>query len=106
LLPVFEQRLIGLRIGDKCRFEIAGSETRDLLTTDENHVLPRSDFPLEMKLEPGMVIAFETPSGAEAAGVVTEVSDLEVSVNFAHPLAGHDLVFEVEVLDIQPHPLI
>lgn len=102
LLAPFERRLIGLRVGDKRRFEIPGAETLGLPVNDEVTVLPRSDFPPEMKPVPGLVVSFETPAGAEAPGVVTGVSDHEVSVSFTHPLTGHDLVFEVEVLGLSP----
>lgn len=102
LLPAFEVRLLGLSPGDSRRFEIPCLEAYGPAETDNVHVLPRGDFPPEMKLEPGLVIAFDTPSGAEAPGVVTEVSEHEVTVDFAHPLAGHDLVLEVEILDVKP----
>lgn len=101
-LSAFEQRLIGLHTGDQRRFEIPCTETYGEHAGEDIHVLPRDDFPPDMKLEPGLVIAFETPSGAEAPGVVTEVAEHEVSVNFTHPLAGHDLVFEVEILAVNP----
>jgi FKBP-type peptidyl-prolyl cis-trans isomerase SlpA len=101
-LPAFEQRLIGLRSGDQRRFEIPCAEAYGEDAVEDIHVLSRSDFPSDMKLEPGLVVAFETPSGAEAPGVVTDVTEHEVSVNFTHPLAGHDLVFEVEILAVNP----
>jgi FKBP-type peptidyl-prolyl cis-trans isomerase SlpA len=101
-LPAFEERLIGLRAGDQRRFEIPCTEAYGEAASEDIHVLPRSDFSPDMKLESGLVVAFETPSGAEVPGIVTDVSDHEVSVNFTHPLAGHDLVFEVEILAVKP----
>jgi FKBP-type peptidyl-prolyl cis-trans isomerase SlpA len=62
--------------------------------------MPRSDFPIDMSLEPGIVVAFDLPSGDEVPGTVVEVSEHEVQVDFSHPLAGHDLVFEVEILEV------
>jgi FKBP-type peptidyl-prolyl cis-trans isomerase SlpA len=102
LLPAFECRLLGLEPGDQRRFEIPCLEVYGPAETDNIHVLPRGEFPPGMKLEPGLVVSFETPSGAEAPGVVREVTETEVRVDFAHPLAGHDLVFEVEILDVRP----
>lgn len=104
LLPAFECRLLGLEAGDTRRFEITCLEAYGPAETDNVHVLPRNEFPPDMKLEPGLVISFETPGGDEAPGVVREVSDNEVVVDFAHPLAGHDLVLEVEILEVKsPH---
>jgi FKBP-type peptidyl-prolyl cis-trans isomerase SlpA len=111
-LAAFEQRLIGLRVGDHHHFDIPCGEAYGETAGEDIHVLPRDDFPPDMMLEPGLVIAFETPSGAEAPGVVTEVTEHEVSVNFTHPLAGHDLAFVVEILAVKspdkeiPSPLM
>ncbi len=62
----------------------------------------RDEFPPEMGLEPGMVVGFTLPSGEEVAGTVLEVMEHEVTVDFSHPLAGRDLVWEVEILEVKP----
>ncbi len=102
LIPAFEHRLLGLRAGDKRRFEVPCMEAYGPSEVDNVHALPREEFPPEMKLESGLVIGFETPSGEEVPGTILEVSEKEVAVDFSHPLAGHDLVFEVEILDVKP----
>ncbi len=102
LLPAFEHRLLGLQAGDKRRFEIPCMEAYGPSEADNVHALPREEFPPDMKLEAGLVIGFETPSGEEVPGTILEVSEKDVSVDFSHPLAGHDLVFEVEILDVEP----
>ena len=61
-----------------------------------------NDFPKEMALEPGLVIGFQSPNGDETPGTITKIQDNVVTVDFSHPLAGYDLVFEVEVLDVKP----
>jgi len=101
LLPVFEDRLLGLAQGERRRFEIACMDAYGPIEEGNVHALPRADFEPEMNLEPGLVIGFETPSGEEIPGTILEVTDREVLVDFTHPLAGYDLVYEVEVLDVQ-----
>jgi len=64
--------------------------------------LPVTDFPADMALEPGLVIAFETPGGEEVAGIVKELLEDEVEIDFNHPLAGRQVVFRVQILDVEP----
>lgn len=100
-LPVLEDRLLGLCAGDKRHFEISAVEV-GLPETSESQVMPRDEFPPELTLEAGQVIGFSMPSGEEIPGTVLEVSEHEVTVDFTHPLAGHDLVWEVEILEVIP----
>ncbi len=102
LLPSFEDRLLGLEPGDEQRFEIPCLDAYGLYDTENSQVMPRTDFPPDMKLEPGLVVAFASPGDEEATGIVTAVAENEVTVNFSHPLAGHDLVFEVRILEVLP----
>ncbi len=102
MLPGLERRLLGLRAGTQARFEIPCLEAYGPAGEPQLQSLSREEFPPDIPLEPGIVVGFETPNGAEIPGTVIEVSDREVIVDFAHPLAGHDLVFEVEVLSVEP----
>lgn len=106
LFHVFEERLLGLQAGDVRRFEVPCMEAFGPSDPGNVHSLPREEFPAEMNVEPGLVIGFDLPSGHEVPGTVIEVAEREVRVDFNHPLAGQDLVFEVEVLSVLPpdHP--
>lgn len=105
LLPSFEDRLLGMSAGESERFEIPCLDGYGLHDEKNVQIIPRVDFATEMKLEPGLVVAFDSPDGDEVPGIVTAVAENEVTINFSHPLAGHDLVFEVEILDVQPPEL-
>ena len=100
-LPVLEDRLLGLKAGAARRFEIAAADV-GVSEAPAPQVMPRDEFPPELKLEAGQVIGFTLPSGEEIPGTVLEVSEYEVTVDFSHPLAGRDLVWEVEILEVVP----
>lgn len=100
--PGLERMLHGLKAGERCRLAIAPGQAFPLSDPSNVHQLPRSDFPSEMRLTPGMLLAFTLPSGEEVPGQVQAVSEAEVTVNFNHPLAGHQLILEVEVLEVRP----
>lgn len=95
-----ERCLLGLRAGERRRFELA--PLAEFGSSGEANLqrLPRDEF--RGTPAPGAVIGFTTPSGEELPGTVVEVTDAQVVVDFAHPLAGHALVFEVEILEVGP----
>lgn len=62
--------------------------------------LARDDFG-EAPAVVGSLMAFHLPSGEEVEGVVTQLWDEEIEVDFNHPYAGRDLYFEIDILAIQ-----
>ena len=101
LIEFLEQRLLGLAVGDQRHFTIAATENGMPKDPEMVQVLARSDFPMEMTLEPGQLLGFKTTDDGEIPGRILSVSATEVSVDFSHPLAGRDLVFVVEILAIE-----
>ena len=63
--------------------------------------LPKEDFPEDIPPEPGNVIMFTVPSGDEIPGIVIEDLGDKVKMDFNHPLAGHDLDFDFEIIDVK-----
>lgn len=104
VIPGLEKHLLGLEPGDKGRFEVPCEEAYGPAQEDSELIqhFTAEDFPEEMKLEPGLVIGFQSPNGDETPGTITQIEDNIITVDFSHPLAGYDLVFEVEILDVQP----
>lgn len=97
-----EMALLGMRAGAHETVRIGPELSGFGARSDEAiQTLPRSDFPAEMELEPGLIIAFETPTGDEVPGAVRAVGDDTVTVDLNHPLAGHELTFEVEILQVR-----
>ena len=47
-----------------------------------------------------MIIGFSAPSGEEIPGAIMEIKDDEVKVDFNHPLAGENLTFDVELVQV------
>ncbi len=96
-----EMALLGMGPGDHETVRIGPELSGFGERSDEAvQTLPRSDFPADMALAPGVVIAFETPGGEELPGLVRAVSPDTVTVDLNHPLAGHELTFEVEIRQV------
>ena len=101
LLPGFEKPVIGLEIGDRQSFRIPQSEGFGEVNPQNIHIFKRSKFSTDMTLAEGVVVSFADPSGAERPGTITRLDDEEVEVDFNHPLAGRELTFTVEILDVE-----
>jgi FKBP-type peptidyl-prolyl cis-trans isomerase SlpA len=102
LVHGLELALYGLRPGDTQRLELYPEQAFGLRDPEKIHRLPRAQFSPDMALEPGLIIGFTTAGGEEIPGAVLSLTDDEVEVDFNHPMAGHTVVFEVEILDVVP----
>ena len=95
-----EQCLAGAAPGGAYAFELDAAQAFGERREELLQALPRASFPGDMALEEGAVIEFSTAEGGRHAGLVRELHDHEVLVDFNHPLAGRRLRFEVEVLAV------
>ena len=105
LVRGLELGLYGLRPGDTQRLVLYPEQAFGLRDPDKIHRMPRADFDDDMVLEPGVIIGFETPDGEEIPGMVSAVGDESIEVDFNHPLAGHTVIFNVEIIDVIPAEL-
>ncbi len=96
-----EKYLIGLAAGEQRHFDIPAGEVHGPADPSAQHVFDRADFPEDMALAPGMVMGFALPSGEEVPGLILAVDDASVQVDFSHPLAEHDLSFDVTILSVE-----
>lgn len=102
LIEGLELMLYGLKVGDKQCLSIEPQDAFGFSDIENIHTLPRETFADDLPTEPGTVIEFETPSGEKLPGTIEAVKDDEIVVDFNHPLAGHTIVFDVEILEIKP----
>lgn len=102
LVELLETRLFGMVAGEHRHVELSALETQGLAASQPVERLARADFPPQMEIQVGQVIGFVLPNGQEVPGRVFEITDTEVAVDFSHPLAGHDLVFDVEIISVEP----
>lgn len=102
LLPGYEKALFGLRSGDHSRFDMKPEDGFGQHNPSNIQRLPRKDFDMGLDLEPGLVLSFADANRAELPGVIVELDDETVTVDFNHPLAGRDITFEVTILAVEP----
>ncbi len=100
LLPGFEQVLMGLCAGDEGEFPISPEQGFGQRNPNNMQDIPRASFDADMELEEGLMVSFADAQQAELPGVIAELTDDVVKVDFNHPLAGRDLVFAVKIIAV------
>ncbi len=100
--PNLEAVLPGLAEGEEVRFLISAQEAFGMRDTNAIQTLPLSEFPADQPPLADQIISFTLPSGQEVPGhiIAVDTATESVTVDFNHPLAGHNIVLEVEILEI------
>lgn len=100
LSPAFEAQLVTLAEGDKHSFTLEAIDAFGESNPDAIHYLDRSRFPADMSLEAGVIVSFAGPGGSEIPGIVRDVAGDSITVDLNHPLAGHKITFELDVVKV------
>lgn len=100
LLPGFESPLMGLVDGDEREFSILPENAFGQHNPQNVQAVERDNFE-DGELELGTMFSFQNGDG-ELPGVVVEVQDNEVMVDFNHPLAGQIILFTVKIISVTP----
>jgi len=96
-----EKAIIGLNENDTISVTISPDQGFGYADENNQHAIPLEDFPANLKPEPGQIIAFDGPNDEEMPGTILEIKNKEVIVDFSHPLAGHTLIFNAEIIKIE-----
>ena len=108
MLPGFERKLVGLCPGVRRSFIIPAKDAFGLAKPDNIQRHPKSMLGKINEHEddfiPGLVIGFKDTQGQEVSGVIKEIDAAQVVIDFNHPLAGKDVVFDIEIIDVQAAP--
>ena len=106
MLEKFEENIGGLKEGDNFNFKIECDEAYGQASDDAVVDLPINIFEVEGKidydlLKEGNYIPMQDQQGNRLDGIVLEVGDEKVKMDFNHPLAGDDLFFKGEVIEVR-----
>ncbi len=99
IIKGLEVALEGLKPGDKKEVFIGPDDAYGPFHQEAIIQVPKSQVNIN-PLEIGMILTSQTPEGQNVRGIVKELDDENVTVDFNHPLAGKELHFEVEVIEV------
>lgn len=101
LIPGLESSLVDMKLNEKKTVEIAKDDAYGDVQEELFHQVNNDQLPNEVKPEVGMSLASKGEDGREHQFRVAEVKDDHIIIDGNHPLAGRDLVFELEVVEIK-----
>ncbi|MVA97062.1 peptidylprolyl isomerase [Nitratireductor sp. CAU 1489] len=100
IIPGLDNHVTGMSVGDKSTVTIPAEEAYGPRDQNQVQALPRTQIPDTIELSVGTRLQASTPDGQPVGLTVVELTDDTVTVDANHPLAGQDLVFDVEVVEI------
>lgn len=100
VIPGFDNALVGMNVGEKKTVNIPVGEAYGEASNDMILEFPLTDFPDDVKPEVGMDLQMSDNEGHIFPVTVKEVKESSVVLDANHPLAGKDLTFEIELVEI------
>jgi peptidylprolyl isomerase len=98
--PQIEAALVGMSPGDRKTLTIVADDAFGAYDEALISVVPRGQFPADISPEVGDDFELVNDDGESMMVTVIEVDHAEVTLDANHPLAGEDLVFELELVEI------
>ncbi|WP_170561126.1 FKBP-type peptidyl-prolyl cis-trans isomerase [Ruegeria atlantica] len=100
IIPGLDSAMPGLNVGDKKRVEIACVDAYGPINPAARQQIPREGIPDDIPLDPGTQLQMQTPDGQAVPVTVVDADEATVTLDANHPLAGQDLIFDIEVVSI------
>ena len=91
----------GMAVGDRKQVEIPADQAYGAADPDARQAIPREQVPPQIPLDIGTQLQLQAPSGQTIPVTVAEVTEAHVVLDANHPLAGKDLRFDVELVEIR-----
>lgn len=98
----FDEGVKGMSVGEKRKIEIPvqdayGEKNQELIIE-----FPKTQFPEDMIPEVGQQLMMSNGSGESFPVIIKEIKEESVLLDANHPLAGQDLTFDIELVEITP----
>lgn len=100
MIKGFDAAMPGMSVGDKKTINIAPGDGYGEKSEEAIIEFPKKNVPGDMKLEPGMPLTLSNQEGQPVPVVVVEVKNDVVVLDANHFLAGQELVFDIELVEI------
>lgn len=100
IIPGFDQAVIGMNPGESKTINIPADEAYGPHHEEWVLAVDRREIPADFNPEVGQQLQVRHPDGRTTVVMVTGVSEATVTLDGNHPLAGKDLTFEIQLIEI------
>ena len=101
MMPAVEEALLEMKVGESKRINLAPEQAYGPVTPEAFKEFPLNDIP-EAAREVGRKVMSRAPDGDERMVDVVGVTDDTITLDFNHPLAGMNLIFDLKVISNEP----
>ena len=99
--PAFEEQILGLKTGESKEFTLCARDAFGESNPDNIHYMDIDKFNGDVPAKVGNIITFTQPGNVELPGMIREVSGTSVTIDFNHPLAGQEITFVIDIVEIK-----
>lgn len=100
MIKGFDAAVDGMELNEKKTVNIPAAEAYGERNDDLMQKIAKSDLPAEIIPQVGQTLVATSPDGYESQVIVAEVSEDTITIDANHPLAGKELIFEIELVEI------
>ena len=100
IIPGFEQAVIGMSAGEAKTVNIPSNQAYGPRQEELIQEVPRQQLPTDMEFQVGQRLQLGQEKEQPMIVEVTEVTDASITLDANHPLAGKELIFDIELLEI------
>lgn len=96
----FDDGVTGMKVGEKRTVNIPAADAYGSKNPEMLIEYPKSKFPKNIDIKEGMPLVMSSGSGQQYQVKIKEIKDEVVILDANHPLAGEDLIFDIELVEI------
>jgi FKBP-type peptidyl-prolyl cis-trans isomerase 2 len=100
MIKGFDDGVLGMGLNEKKTLNIPADQAYGESNPALIQTLDRTQLPPDLKPEVGQTLVAGSPEGQEMHVQVTEVTEATITIDANHPLAGKELIFDIELVEI------
>jgi len=101
MIPGFNDAVVDMKVGETKTVTVAPEEGYGEVNPNALMEFPKTVFPDDFDLKEGEMVQGNSPAGQPMIGKINEIQEETVVVDFNHPMAGRELNFEIELVEIR-----
>ena len=101
VIPGFESAIVGMSAGESKTVTIPSENGYGDRHEEMVQQVPKDKLPEGLELQVGLRLEARSPDGQSIPVLITDLNETEVTLDANHPLAGKELIFEIELVGIR-----
>jgi len=101
MISGFDEGVLGMEVGETKELALSPEQAYGPHIAEAVQVVPKETFPEGFDFEVGGMAQGSNPEGRPMVGTILEHQEESVTLDFNHPMAGKNLNFQIEIVNVQ-----